>query len=122
VKPFDGDIEDYRIWLLNSRRTGASREEKASKAEARRGSSGRRKQIKPLKDKAEAAEKEIARVSAEIASLDAALAESELFAREPVKAAALSKQRTEAAAKLERAEAAWLAASEDYESALADAS
>jgi ATP-binding cassette subfamily F protein 3 len=122
VKPFDGDIEDYRLWLLNSRRTGPSREEKANRAEARRGSSGRRKQIKPLKDKAEAAEKEIARVSGEIASLDAALAVPNLFARDPVKASALSKQRMEAAEKLERAEAAWLTASENYEAALADTS
>ena len=122
VLPFEGDIEDYRLWLLNSRRSGPSREEKANRAEARRGSSGRRKQIKPLKDKAEAAEKEIARVSGEIASLDAALAISDLFARDPVRAAELSRQRTEAATRLERAEAAWLAASEVYESALANAS
>jgi ATP-binding cassette subfamily F protein 3 len=121
VKPFDGDIEDYRQWLLASRRGTPSREGKVNKAENRRDSATRR-QIKPLKDKAEAAEKEIAKATAEIAALDAKLADPALFARDPVKAADLSRQRAAAGDKLERAEAAWLAASEKYESALAEAS
>jgi ATP-binding cassette subfamily F protein 3 len=122
VKPFEGDIEDYRVWLLANRRGAASREEKPNKPENRRDSSGRRRQVKPLKDKADAAEKEIARQTAAIAALDKALAAPGLFAREPQKAADLSKQRAEAGEALTEAEAKWLAASEDYESALAAAS
>jgi ATP-binding cassette subfamily F protein 3 len=120
VKPFDGDIEDYRVWMLNGRRNAATREEKASKANNRRDSAGRRKQIKPLKDKADSAEREIAKLTQAIAVLDVALAAPDIYARDPKKAAELLKQRADAAGRLSDAETLWLAASTDYESALAE--
>jgi len=118
VAPFDGDIEDYRQWLLASRRGAPSREEKAAKADNRRGG---RRNIKPLKDRADAAEKEIAKLTQEIAALDAKLAAPGIFAKEPARAAEFSRKRAVAGEKLERAEAAWLVASETYETALAEA-
>jgi len=118
VKPFDGDIEDYRGWLLASRR--APRDETAVKPEARR-PVPRRRNVRPLKDKADAAEREMARLAATIAALDTALLSPGLFAQESAKAAGLLKQRAEAAGQLTQAETRWLAASEAYESALADA-
>jgi ATP-binding cassette subfamily F protein 3 len=118
VAPFDGDIEDYRQWLLASRRGTPSREEKTAKADSRRGG---RRNIKPLKDRADAAEKEIAKLTQEIAALDAKLAAPGIFAKEPARAAEFSRKRAVAGEKLERAEAAWLVASETYETALAEA-
>ncbi len=122
VKPFDGDIEDYRVRLLGSRRNVAAREVKTNKAGTRRESAGRRRQIKPLKDKADAAETEIARLTQDIAALDGALAQPDLFAADPGKAAELAKRRAATAEELQRAEATWLAAFEDYEAALAGSS
>jgi ATP-binding cassette subfamily F protein 3 len=120
VKPFDGDIEDYRVWMLSGRRNAATREEKANKASNRKESAGRRKQIKPLKDKADRAELEIAKLMQVIGALDVALAAPGLYARDPKKAAELLKQRSDAAERLSEAETLWLAASTDYESALAE--
>ena len=57
-------------------------------------------------------------LTAEIATIDAQLA-SGLFARDPAKAAALSRSRAEASAALARAEEDWLAASSAYEDAMA---
>jgi len=56
--------------------------------------------------------------SAEIAMMDADLA-TDLFARDPAKATALSKSRAKAADALARAEEAWLSASAEYENAMA---
>ena len=59
------------------------------------------------------------RLTAEIARLDQALAEPGLFARDPAKAAAMAKSRADQAAALARAEEEWLAASAQFEAAMA---
>jgi len=66
----------------------------------------------------DAAEQAVARLSAEIATIDAELA-TDLFARDPGKATELSKSRAKAANALARAEEDWLSASAEYESAMA---
>jgi ATP-binding cassette subfamily F protein 3 len=55
----------------------------------------------------------------EIARIDAALAAPGLFVRDPGKAAALAKARSEAAAALARAEDEWLTASAALDAASA---
>jgi ATP-binding cassette subfamily F protein 3 len=120
VVPFDGDLEDYRKLLLSRGREGGGKsrgaEKPATKSVSRRDSAGRRRQLKPLKDKADAAEKEIAKLMADIAGIDAAL--TDLFTRDRAKAAALSKQRADLGHILAAAEDRWLVASNAYEEAL----
>jgi ATP-binding cassette subfamily F protein 3 len=53
---------------------------------------------------------EVARLTREIAQLDATLADGALFARDPAKAAALLKSRAATADTLAQAEDEWLAA------------
>ena len=60
-------------------------------------------------------EKQIAVLEAELAKLDAALADPLLFVHDPAKGSAVSKKRAEAKRKLESAESRWLAATEQYE-------
>ena len=63
VEPFDGDLDDYRRFLLSGDNTPTRREEpapKINKEEARREAADRRRQLKPLKDKVEIAEHQIA--------------------------------------------------------------
>jgi ATP-binding cassette, subfamily F, member 3 len=122
VEPFDGDLEDYRRFLLaKDRDVEVQRPAAPVKQEnTRRDAAERRRQLKPLKDKVEAAEAQLATLNAEIAKLDKALADPLLFARDPAKGAAVSKKRADAAKKLDAAEARWLAASEAYETAAAD--
>ena len=59
----------------------------------------------------------MARLTREIEQLDAALADGTLFARDPAKAAAMSKSRAEYADALAKAEEDWLAAGAALEAA-----
>ncbi|HTC84692.1 MAG TPA: ATP-binding cassette domain-containing protein [Rhizomicrobium sp.] len=126
VTPFEGDLDDYRRFLLSgdnapSQRDLARRapEPKAKKEEARRSNAEKRHNLKPLKDKVTAAEHQIAALNAELAKLDKTLSDPLLFSKDPAKARSVSKKRAEAARKLEAAEKAWLTASEAYENASA---
>jgi ATP-binding cassette subfamily F protein 3 len=123
VQPFEGDLDDYRRYLLTGDNTPTRQDEepppavKESKETARRSAAERRIQLKPLRDKVSAAENQIATLTAELAKLDKALADPLLFTRDPAKGSAVSKKRADAARKLEAAEKAWVAASEAYEAA-----
>ncbi|HEX3666760.1 MAG TPA: ABC-F family ATP-binding cassette domain-containing protein [Rhizomicrobium sp.] len=120
VRTFDGDLEDYRRVVLSedSEQTEALRSE--SRRDQRREAAARRRELKPLKDKALAAENEIATLTEEIADIDAALSQTGAFSRDPAKAADLGRRRANAALALEQAETRWLDASQAYEDALAD--
>jgi ATP-binding cassette, subfamily F, member 3 len=118
--PFDGDLDDYRRFLLSAEPSPPSHapvETKHSKEEVRREAARRRHQLKPLKDRIDAAEHQIAALNAEIKKLDAALADPLLFVRDPKKGSSVSKKRAEAVRKLEAAESRWLQAHEEYEKA-----
>ena len=124
VEPFDGDLDDYRRFLLSGENTPTQREEavpKINKEDARREAAHRRRHLKPLKDKVEIAEHQIAELTAEIKKYDSALADPLLFTRDPQKGNAVSKKRADAVRKLQAAEARWLAVNEEYESAMAGA-
>jgi ATP-binding cassette, subfamily F, member 3 len=122
VHPFDGDLDDYRRFLLSGESRPSAREEppppKISKEDARRESAERRQKLKPLKEKVEIAESQIATLNAEIKKYDAALADPLLFTKDPAKGSAISKKRADAARKLAAAEERWLAMNEAYESAM----
>jgi len=120
VTPFDGDLEDYRRFLLSGESAPAERAPetpKQSKEDSRRLAAQRRLQLKPLKDKVDAAEHQIAALTAEIAKYDSALADPLLFARDPKKGNAVAKKRADAARKLKTAEDLWIKASGEYETA-----
>jgi ATP-binding cassette, subfamily F, member 3 len=123
VKPFEGDLDDYRKFLLtgdNRPTRRAEPEAKPRKEEQRRANAGKRHNLKPLKDKIEAAESQIATLTAEIAKLDKALADPLLFANDPAKGSAVSKKRADAGRKLEAAEKSWMMAQEEYDAAMAE--
>jgi ATP-binding cassette, subfamily F, member 3 len=118
VRPFDGDLDDYRRFLLAPNATQEPGEApKASKEDARRLAAERRRQLKPLKDAIDAAEREIAALNAEIAKLDVELAKPGLFSRDAAGAAKTARRRAEAARALDAAETAWLKAHAAYEEA-----
>jgi ATP-binding cassette subfamily F protein 3 len=112
VEPYEGDLDDYRRYLLAGENHPTRRE--APKAKAEPGESGKRRQ---LKQRAEKAEREVAKLAGEIQKLDEALAAPDLFRRDPAQAAELSKRRASASASLERAETLWLEANNEYETA-----
>jgi ATP-binding cassette subfamily F protein 3 len=124
VTPFEGDLDDYRKFLLTPdaqmpvSTTVVMEAPKLTKEELRRDAAERRRRYKPLKDKVDAAEHQIADFTKEIAKLDASLADPLLFTKDPKKGQAVSKKRADAAKKLEAAEERWLALNEEYEKAM----
>ncbi|HKB96275.1 MAG TPA: ABC-F family ATP-binding cassette domain-containing protein [Rhizomicrobium sp.] len=124
VTPFEGDLDDYRKFLLTGDNAPTRRAEepdvKASKEVVRRSNAEKRHNLKPLKDKVSAAEHQIAALNAEIAKLDKSLSDPLLFTNDPAKGSAVSKKRAEAVRKLAAAEKAWLAVSEAYEQAMSE--
>jgi len=124
VKPFDGDLDDYRKFLLTGDNRPTRKVEeptaKPKKDEARRANASKRHSLKPLKDKVDAAESQIATLQAEIAKLDKSLSDPLLFTKDPAKGTAVSKKRADALRKLEAAEKSWMAAQEDYDAAMAE--
>jgi ATP-binding cassette subfamily F protein 3 len=124
VAPFEGDLDDYRKFLLTGDNAPTRRIEANNAADAkntkevvRRSAAEKRHNLKPLKDKVTAAEHQIAALNTELAKLDKSLSDPLLFSKDPAKAASVSKKRADAARKLEAAEKAWLSATEAYENA-----
>ncbi len=121
VAPYEGDLDDYRNLVLGreARASGArDADDRPSRTDQRRAAAEKREELKPLKRRIDTAEKVVAKLTADIAAIDAQLA-SDLFARDPAKATALSKARAEAAGALAKAEEDWLSASAQYEEAMA---
>jgi ATP-binding cassette subfamily F protein 3 len=126
VKSYDGDMEDYRNELLAQRgvrarqRRAASAEAgdgKTSKADVRRDAAARRAEVAPLRKAMQTAEKRMETLTAEIAKIDAALADTTLYTRDPARAQKLSLERGQLAKRLAEAEEAWLMATEAFETA-----
>jgi len=136
VAPYDGDLDDYRKWLLDparrvkpmSQEEQDAAEEEAAKAparpsndkkEARRIAAQKREQFAPLKKKAQALEKDVEKLQAEVAKLDAKLADPSAFEGKPDEAAKVAKTRADALRALAAAEDGWLEAVAAYDEAMA---
>ena len=126
VLPYDGDLDDYRRDVLDSR-TGSNGNGSARKSSSvataldrRREAAGRRQQTAPLRKKIKDTEALIASLQKEIHRLDLKLGDAGLYARNPTEAAFLAKARAEAVRSLAKAEEAWLAASAALEEAMAE--
>jgi ATP-binding cassette subfamily F protein 3 len=124
LAPFEGDLDDYRREVLAGRHDQeqiaprmAGSGVQITRSERRRMAAERRIELAPLRARIAAAEAEMARLNRELERIDAALAAPDIFARDPARAAAHAKARSEAAAALARSEEEWLSASAAYESA-----
>jgi ATP-binding cassette subfamily F protein 3 len=124
VKPYDGNMDDYRTELLADRggRTKTLNTESGvdTRAATRRSAAERRAELAPLKKAMQAAEKSVEKLTADVARIDMALGDSALYASDPAKAKQLTIERGQLAKKLSEAEDAWLMASDAYESAAAE--
>jgi len=122
VAPFDGDLDEYQRLVLSDRRSNGKADKangSGNKADTRKASAQKRAELAALKKRISEAEMAQQKLGAEIAKLDAALADPDLFVSDPAKGAALSKARAEAAEKLAAAELDWLEASGALEEASA---
>ena len=118
VKPFEGDLEEYR-GVLADRARPAKAEPAVSKKDSRKERADARAAMAPLRKRAKDAESRMAKLAAERARLQALLEDPALYddaARGPEVAAA--KTRLGALAREEQAaERDWMAASEALEAA-----
>jgi ATP-binding cassette subfamily F protein 3 len=130
VRSYDGDVARYRAECLAERGAdpGAPRAKGRSNGAARPKPQAARRQaaelraaLAPLRKQVARAEADIERLTLQIATIDAALADTGLYARNPGRAQALARERGELARAREAAEVAWLQASEAYEAAAAQA-
>ncbi|HAN57036.1 MAG TPA: ABC transporter ATP-binding protein, partial [Betaproteobacteria bacterium] len=117
AREFDGDLDDYRDWLNQSRIEQASAEarpEKAERREQRASSQAERQALlakrRPLAKELEQLDKKLAALHAEKALLDARAGDAELY--EPSQRAALQdllKRQGELTQLIETGEERWLA-------------
>jgi len=120
--PFDGAMDDYIDFVLGRNQPKGDGEKSKSGAKAdRKANAQLREQLRGMKKKVIDAEAQIAKLTAEINALDKAMFEPTSATGELAKLAMgeLSRRRGVAAAKLEDVEAAWMAASEAYDAAMA---
>ena len=120
VKPFEGDMEDYRRLVLQKPET-AAKADKAGGPSQRQSAAARRAQSSAGREKVRQIEAAMEKLQAIIADLDDKLARPGLFERSPDKAAEMGRARAVAAERLALAEEAWLTASGELEAAEAGA-
>jgi ATP-binding cassette subfamily F protein 3 len=112
VEPFEGDIADYAVYVLDQAK--ADRRNKANPASSRGGT--RRLQVQPranpvtVRRRISEADAAIRKLNEKIGVLDRALADQHLYSADPLKAQAFLRLRTELQNDLETAEMRWLEA------------
>jgi len=119
VAPFDGDLDDYRRFVLSRDKSNDAKQEVAQtdRAEVRRAAAEKRAETAPLRKRIADAEAKIAQLTRQLHKLDTSLGDGSLFASDPARAAELSKTRANVVAAIDQAEEDWLAASAALESA-----
>ncbi len=126
VKTFDGDMDEYRRFVLDqaraeSRKNGRPGDEEESKetlAAQRQNNAKTRRETAPLRKKIEAVEARMAKFAGLITKVDDMLAHPDAYAKDPAKATQLATQRAELVRALAGAEEEWLALSEELEAAV----
>jgi ATP-binding cassette, subfamily F, member 3 len=123
VANYEGDMDSYRAELLAERggKTQARGDKgsagaKSTRVDERRQAAERRAEVAPLRKAMQTAEAVVTKMSAQIAKLDAALADPELY-NDAAKAKKLAFDRGQLAKQLADAEDAWLEATDAYEQA-----
>ena len=109
VRPFDGDLDEYRALLAERARPPAPAAEAAGKREDRRERAEARAALAPLRRRAREAEAELARITAARAAVEARLADPALYASgRGAEVVAAQTRLAELARAAAAAEAAWL--------------
>jgi ATP-binding cassette subfamily F protein 3 len=121
VRPYEGDMDDYRTEVTGVSANAKERREadKANKADRRREAAQRRQSAEPIAKEIRATEGLMDRLRIRISAIEDQLADPKLYDRDPAAATQLSKERSDLANQLARNEDKWLMLSEEYEAATA---
>ncbi len=119
AKPFDGDLDDYRQWLMNKDKpvkTVVESNQPNNRKADRQASAEARKKLQPLRNQVKKAEQQMASLQKKLDTMEASLADNSLY--EDSAKGRLKIILTEQAAlkaKLEQAELEWFEATESLE-------
>jgi len=117
---YDGDLDDYRALVIAANKTAPSGDKSAGpnkREQARKNAADHRASIAPLKKAAEAAEAKVEKLNKTLTRLDEALGAPGLYEKDVKRATKLQKERAALVEAIAKAEDAWLAALDEYESA-----
>lgn len=125
VRPFDGDLSDYRSWLLNAGTVSAAGNKGAARdtngdgivdrKDQRRLAAERRQAVAPLKKQLSEAERAVHRLEQEKARITSALSDPGLYTGETHRLVKLHTQLDQVQKQLERAEEIWLDLQESFD-------
>ncbi len=118
--PFDGDLDDYRRLLAESRRQARREDEgpkRATRKDARRERAQLRAETAPLRKEVARAEKRLDALSKEKAALEASLADPSLYQGPPEDVARLRKALSDLSRAMDETEHAWMESMEALENA-----
>ncbi|MBI3710067.1 MAG: ABC-F family ATP-binding cassette domain-containing protein [Proteobacteria bacterium] len=120
VRPFEGDLDDYRRLMLRERTRPAGEQrpkaDASSGKESRREAAARRREMEPLRRAAREAEARVAQLTADKAAVEAELAQPEAYG-DARRAVELRRRQAELARQLAIAEERWLQAAQALEEA-----
>ncbi len=121
VKPYDGDMDDYRTEVTGVSANSKEKREadKASKADKRREAAARRQALEPLAKEIKATEGLMERLRKRLDVIEDQLADPKLYERDPKASTQLGKERADLASQLAKHEDRWLTLSTEYEEGLA---
>src|SRR5690606_38114630 len=110
VKPYDGDLDDYKTLVTGVSTNNRERRqaERASKADRRREAPARRQALERVARETRATEGLMERLRKRIVSIEDQLADPALYETDPIGATRLAKERAELASQLSRNEETWL--------------
>jgi ATP-binding cassette subfamily F protein 3 len=118
VRPFDGDLDDYRAFLAERARPAAKAEAAPTRRDERRDRAEQRVNLAPLRDRLKKVEAAMAKLGEEAATLDAALTDPRLYANNKTDLIARATTRRAAVTReLEALETEWLELTEKLEAA-----
>lgn len=121
AKVFDGDLDDYRQWMLNKDKVVKTVAEQSSvntKKDDRRSAAEARKKLQPLRNVVKKAEQKMESVQTKLDSVEEKLADNSLYAdSEKDKLKALLVEQGELKSELEQLEMDWFEASEALQEA-----
>ncbi|WP_346838163.1 ATP-binding cassette domain-containing protein [Microbulbifer sp. SAOS-129_SWC] len=131
AEPYDGDLEEYKQWLLGFNREQKRRADNAAQASTgkpaedkkaqRRAAAALREQLKPLTNRLKAIERQMAQLEKALAELDNRLADEGLYSGgQQDEIAQLNREQAQRREELETLETEWLEIGEQLEAARGD--
>jgi ATP-binding cassette subfamily F protein 3 len=120
VRPFDGDLDDYKRMVLAPTTSSTNERGKPSadeRRQARREAAERRRELEPLRRKLRAAEQAVSDLSRRKIALDQQLANPSTYGGDNAAVAGLLREQAGLNAALSTAEASWLEAAQAIEAA-----